>query len=110
MIEVPFEGKHYTWSNMQDDPLLEKHDWVFTSASWSLTFPATKVQTLSRPVSDHIPYTLVIGTVIPKSSWFHFENYWTEFPGFSDMMELHWHNNPFFFANMVITISRKLSR
>lgn len=43
LIDVPFEGKHYTWSNMQDDPLLEKLDCVFTSSSWSLTFPATKV-------------------------------------------------------------------
>lgn len=33
VVDVPFEGRHYTWSNMQDDPLLEKLDWVFISTS-----------------------------------------------------------------------------
>jgi hypothetical protein len=27
---------------MQSDPLLEKLDWVFTYASWTLFFPDTK--------------------------------------------------------------------
>lgn len=79
LIEVPSEGNHYTWSNMQDVPLLEKIDWSFTLASWSLTFPATKVQTLAHPVSDHVQYTHFINTVILKSSQLRFENYWTEF-------------------------------
>jgi hypothetical protein len=33
LIELPLEGRKFTWSNMQQDPLLEKLDWVFTSAS-----------------------------------------------------------------------------
>lgn len=42
VIDIPFEGRRYTWSNMQEDPLLEKLDWVFTSITWNLTYPGTK--------------------------------------------------------------------
>jgi hypothetical protein len=31
LVEVPFSGRSFTWSNMQADPLLVKLDWVFTS-------------------------------------------------------------------------------
>lgn len=47
LTEIPFTGREFTWSNMQRDPLLIKLDWVFTSASWTLSYPATHVQSLS---------------------------------------------------------------
>ena len=27
LIELPLKGRRYTWSNMQDNPLLEQLDW-----------------------------------------------------------------------------------
>jgi endonuclease/exonuclease/phosphatase family metal-dependent hydrolase len=51
--EIPFEGRSYTWSNMQDVPLLERLDWVFTSAEWTSEFPNTLSYPLSRMGSDH---------------------------------------------------------
>jgi hypothetical protein len=36
--EIPLKGRNFTWSNMQDDPLLEKLDWIFTSANWTSDF------------------------------------------------------------------------
>lgn len=41
LVEIPFSGRNFTWSNMQSDPLLVKLDWVFTGAEWPLSFPAT---------------------------------------------------------------------
>jgi hypothetical protein len=38
-VEIPLKGRNFTWSNMQHNPLLERLDWVFTSASWSLDYP-----------------------------------------------------------------------
>lgn len=67
------------------------------------------MQSLARPISDHVPYTLVIGTHIPRSSQFRFENYWADFTGFSDIASLHWHNNHFY-ANMAKTISGKFKQ
>lgn len=81
---------------MQDDALLEKLDWVFTSASWSLSYPATCVKPRSKPISDQIPYVVRMDSHIPKASIFRFENYWADFPGFFDTVQLHWHSNPFF--------------
>lgn len=73
LVDIPFSGRNYTWSNMQEDPLLVKLDWILTSPSWTLTYPTTIVQPLARPLSDHIPYVLHIGTSIPKSRIFRFE-------------------------------------
>uniref|UniRef100_A0A453J5A8 Uncharacterized protein n=1 Tax=Aegilops tauschii subsp. strangulata TaxID=200361 RepID=A0A453J5A8_AEGTS len=32
LVEIPLKGRSFTWSNKQDQPLLEKLDWVFTSS------------------------------------------------------------------------------
>lgn len=32
LVEIPLKGRAFTWSNMQDFPLLEKIDWIFSSA------------------------------------------------------------------------------
>jgi hypothetical protein len=95
LVEVSFSGRAFTWSNMQSNALLEKLDWVFTWASWTLSFPDTKVLPLSRP-SDHTPYVIQMNSRIPKSHIFIFENYWVQFDGFLDTVHLHWNSTPFY--------------
>jgi hypothetical protein len=75
LVEIEFRGKDFTWSNMQQDPLLEKLDWVFTSSSWATSYPDTSVKVLSRPVSGHTPFMVIIGTHVLKARLFCFENY-----------------------------------
>uniref|UniRef100_A0A453BJN6 Reverse transcriptase domain-containing protein n=1 Tax=Aegilops tauschii subsp. strangulata TaxID=200361 RepID=A0A453BJN6_AEGTS len=75
---------------MQQAPLLEKLDWVFTSESWTSHFPNTLVQPLSKPVSDHIPCQVQVGTHIPKSKIFRFENFWLQIEGFKDIVKQNW--------------------
>jgi len=41
LIELPLKGRAFTWSNMQQDPLLEQLDWFFTSVNWTSTYPIT---------------------------------------------------------------------
>ncbi|XP_073357829.1 uncharacterized protein [Aegilops tauschii subsp. strangulata] len=41
LVEIPLKGRKFTWSNMQDAPLLEKLDWCFTSEAWTLAYPST---------------------------------------------------------------------
>jgi endonuclease/exonuclease/phosphatase family metal-dependent hydrolase len=53
--EIPLEGRSFTWSNMQDAPLIEKRDWIFTSAEWTVEFPNTMSFPLARLGSDHTP-------------------------------------------------------
>lgn len=47
--EIPLKGRKFTWSNMQDDPLLEQLDWCFNSASWINTYPNTLMLPLAKP-------------------------------------------------------------
>jgi endonuclease/exonuclease/phosphatase family metal-dependent hydrolase len=88
LVEILFSGRSFTWSNMQEYPLLVKLDWVFTSANWTMNFPSTYVQPLSKPISDHIPYVVHIMSSIPKSKLFRFENYWADHLGFYDTVSL----------------------
>jgi hypothetical protein len=94
---------------MQTNPLLEKLDWIFTSTSWTLSFPDTKATPLSMPISDHTPYVVQISTQIPKLPVFCFENYWVEFEGFFDIVKLHWETTPFF-GDSARTLSGKFKQ
>jgi endonuclease/exonuclease/phosphatase family metal-dependent hydrolase len=53
--EIPLKGRNFTWSNMQQNPLLEQIDWCFTSINWISDYPNTLLILLSRPTSDHTP-------------------------------------------------------
>ena len=75
LIELPLKGRQYTWSNMQQNPLLEKLDWFFISPSWNTSYPASMALPLANPVSEHLPCMIQIESFIPKSKLFRFENY-----------------------------------
>ena len=96
LLEIPLKGRRFTWSNMQQNPLLERLDWAFTSASWTLTFPNTTVLPLTRNISDHVPCVVKIDTKIPKSPIFRFENFWVEAEGFFDVVQQDWMLDPGF--------------
>ena len=87
LVELPLKGRAFTWSNMQDQPLLEQLDWFSTSPSWTLLFPNTMVFPLSKSTSDHVPCVINISTSIPKAKIFRFENYWTHQEGFLPLVE-----------------------
>lgn len=84
LIELPMKGRRFTWSNMQSVPLLEQIDWFFTTPNWTTCYPKTFVLPLARTASDHVPCVVSVCTSIPKARMFHFENYWSNLPGFLD--------------------------
>jgi exonuclease III len=88
--EIPLKGRKYTWSNMQDEPLLEQIDWCFTSTNWISHYPNTLLLPLSKPTSDHIPCMVQIDTTIPKADVFRFENFWVQQPDFFDLVQSSW--------------------
>lgn len=90
LVEIPLHGRQFTWSNKQLPPLLERLDWFFSSNSWTLSFPNTFVRTLVMETSDHWPCILEIGTNIPQSKNFHFENYWLNMDRFIDTVVNGW--------------------
>src|ERR1041384_2466831 len=66
LVELPLKGRQFTWSNMQERPLLIKLDWFFTSASWSNSYPATLVLPMAKPISDHLPCIVTMSPRFPS--------------------------------------------
>lgn len=50
LIELLLKGRSYTWSNMQEQPLMQQLDWFFTSPAWTLSYPNTIVLPLAKSV------------------------------------------------------------
>jgi hypothetical protein len=94
---------------MQQDPLLERLDWFFTSSSWTLSFPSTFVYPLVKPTSDHVPCVIAIGTKIPRAKVFRFENYWLEHSDFKTIVQSIW-NIPVGFTGSAKKINAKLKK
>jgi hypothetical protein len=90
LVELPLKGRAFTWSNMQDSPLLQQIDWFFTSCQWSLSFPNTEVLPLAKSTSDHVPCIVKIATTIPKARIFRFENHWIQQSVFFELVERVW--------------------
>lgn len=90
ITEIPLQGKHFTWSNKQPSPLMEKLDWVFTSSSWAVTYPSTSLTALEMIPSDHCPCVVQISTAIPRNNIFRFENFWLEQQGFQQVLNQSW--------------------
>jgi hypothetical protein len=82
LLELPMKRRKYTWSNMEDSPLLEQLDWFFTSNNWISHYPNSMVLALAKTGSDNVPCVVIIDTLIPKARLFRFENYWVDMPGF----------------------------
>jgi hypothetical protein len=70
LIKLPLKGKCFTWSNKQHPPLLERLDWFFTSASWTLNYLVTNVFSLTR-----------------------FENYGLLHEDFMNQVSIGWHSD-----------------
>lgn len=64
------------------------------------------MQVLGRLIFDHCPYVVKVGTHIPRSNSFRFENYWVDFSNFLSVVDLHWNSTPYF-ANAAQTLSKK---
>lgn len=90
LLELPLKGRSFTWSNMQESPLLEQLDWFFTSANWITEFPNTMIFPLAETASDHVPCVVSIATSIPKAKVFRFENYWVDLLGFHECAQKSW--------------------
>lgn len=109
LVDIPFSGRTFTWSNMQNDPLLIKLDWVLCNANWSLQYPSTSGQPLSKPISDHVPYVISFGSSIPKSCVFIFENFQADHADFLKVVQLYW-NSTAYYSNAARTLSAKFKQ
>jgi len=89
---------------------LEQLDWFFTSVDWTAVFPNILVSPLARSTSDHVPCKVSIGSNIPKSNVFRFENYWASLSSFLPTVQDSWVQPAGNAANRVSVISAKFKR
>lgn len=78
--------------------------------NWTGDFPNTMVTPLARPTSDHVPCRVSIGTKIPKSNVFRFENFWVSHCSFLNTMQLSWDKPMGNRGNIVSVLSAKFKR
>jgi hypothetical protein len=109
LIELQIKGRRFTWSNMQENPLLEQLDWFFTSFHWTAAYPSTLVTPQGKPTSDHTPCVITIQTSIPGSMVFRFENYWMAHSGFLNTVSSSW-AKPTHKPNSAANINAKFKR
>ena len=65
------------------------------------------VHPMSKPISDHIPCKIMIGTSIPKSTVFRFENFWPDHPGFLETVQASWSSHGQLRGNSAFTLAQK---
>lgn len=106
LVEIPLNGRKYTWTNKQNPPLLERLDWFFTSQSWTANYPSTTARCLNMEVSDHWPCLIEISTKIPKGNVFRFENCWMLHDSFLPLVASVW-NGTFNQSDPALLISAK---
>ena len=107
LVEIPIKGLSYTWSNMQQDPLLVQLNWHFTSSNCTTSYPNTVVMPLGKPVSDHIPCYVSIQSTTPKSNLFRFEEIWTKHPDFMSVVQRSW-NRRCYAPNSAALLAKKI--
>lgn len=81
---------------MQDNPLLEKLDWIFTSAEWTSKYPNTMATPMAKLSFDHVPINIQVDSKIPKCHMFRFDEFWLDFEGFIDTITSHLNNCTYF--------------
>ena len=74
LIDFPFEGGTFTWSNSREVASCSRIDRFLISSDWEEHFPNIHQRRLQRLLSDHFPILLEGGN-FQRDSWpFRFEN------------------------------------
>jgi len=106
--EIVMTGGLYTWSNNQENPILEKLDRILAFKECEDIFPNTIVRKLPREISDHNPLILSSG---PCKTMKHiqsiFENSWLINPDFLPTVRKIW-EKPCRVASALDKIQQKL--
>ena len=89
--ERGLNGRHFTWSNEQDNPTLTRIDRLFCTPDWELTFPTCFLHSLPSIMSDLCTPLLLQGELEHcHNRTFRFENFWVKMDGFRDLVEQVW--------------------
>jgi hypothetical protein len=86
LIDLPLNGRNYTWSNERNEPTFVRLDRFFISTEWSRMFPNSMQITLPNTSSDHCPLLCECRSSFPTPNFFKFENFWLCMGNFKEMV------------------------
>jgi hypothetical protein len=107
--DMRMNGRRFTWSNAQDNPVLTKIDHVFYSDEWDTLFTDTHLQAITSACSDHAPLFLQGSIASSRRPSFKFEEFWLRMEGFKEMVAKAW-NKQIHALDPIHQIHVKLSR
>jgi hypothetical protein len=88
--EIPIHGRHYTWSNGQNNPKLVKLDRAFCWVEWESLFSDCLLHSSASQDSDHCPLILGLHDIKRGKKRFHFEAFWTKLEGYQEAVASAW--------------------
>ncbi|KAM0825513.1 hypothetical protein ACQ4PT_069506 [Festuca glaucescens] len=91
--DMRMDGRRFTWSNAQADPVLTKIDHVFCTAEWDSLFPDAYLQAITSACSDHAPLLLQGSVASARKHSFKFEEFWLRMQGFKETVAEAWNKN-----------------
>jgi exonuclease III len=68
LIDLPLNGRRFTWSNERDDPTMAKLDRFLISTYWNSIMPNLTQRALPNTSSDHCPILFTAETKFQKTS------------------------------------------
>ena len=95
LVDLPLGGGPYTWSSGSANPSMSRIDRFLISTDWEDHHPDAVQKLLPRPLSDHFPLVLEVGSVVRGKSPFRFENMWLQDEGFVDRIAAWWSSYSF---------------
>ncbi|KAM0822740.1 hypothetical protein ACQ4PT_071319 [Festuca glaucescens] len=91
--DMRMDGRRFTWSNAQADPVLTKIDHVFCTTDWDALFLDAYLQAITSACSDHVPLLLQGSVSSPRKHSFKFEEFWFRMQGFKETVTDAWNKD-----------------
>jgi hypothetical protein len=88
--ELPLLDRRFTWSNHRDIPTPVRLYRAFINAEWGSALFNSRLETLPRPISDHVPLLVTTSSSASMSGIFRFERGWAVEPSYRAIVEGAW--------------------